>query len=219
MKKIFYLIGLLIILLFGYFVYGFLQIPTQKNKNNIKNNKKTQIKKNKKINTVVFIQPLGDVNQDYLKLVKESVEFFYHFDCVIKETKPLTNDLLTVSGARYSADKILEKFDTKQNYLILTEKDIATPKNQYPEWGILGLGYRPGTTCVVSTFRMKRNVNENVVKDRLKKVALHEIGHNLGLSHCDNNPHCMMNDAKGTIKQVDLEKIWLCEKCNYVIKK
>jgi archaemetzincin len=218
MKKLFYLIGLLIILLlFGYFVYGLFKTPTQ---NNIKkNNKKTQIKKIKKTNTVIFIQPLGDVNQEYLKLVKESVESFYHFDCIIKETKPLTNDLLTVSGVRYSAGKILKKFDTKQNYLILTEKDIATSKNQYPEWGILGLGYRPGTTCVVSTFRMKRNVNENIVKDRLKKVALHEIGHNLGLGHCDNNPHCMMNDAKGTITQVDLEKIWLCEKCNYVIKK
>jgi hypothetical protein len=23
----------------------------------------------------------------------------------------------------------------------------------------------------------------------------------------------MMNDAKGTIKQVDAEKVWLCEKC------
>jgi len=44
-------------------------------------------------------------------------------------------------------------------------------------------------------------------------VALHEIGHNLGLPHCENDKKCMMNDARGTIKQVDAEKVWLCEKC------
>lgn len=48
---------------------------------------------------------------------------------------------------------------------------------------------------------------------RLKKVALHEIGQNLGLVHCRNHLECLMNDADGTIKQVDKERIWFCEKC------
>lgn len=175
------------------------------------------LENNKPKKKIVYIQPLGDVKYDYLKLVKTSVESFYHFDCVINKSKPLTEDLMVNSKTRYSADKILEKFDSQENYLILTEKDIATPKGNIPEWGVLGLGYRPGTVCVVSTFRMKRNVNELVIKDRLIKVALHEIGHNLGLDHCDNDRHCMMNDAKGTIKQLDIEKIWLCDKCKKLI--
>lgn len=162
---------------------------------------------------IVYIQPLGNVKQEYLLTVKSSVESFYGFHCIIKEKINLTPDLLTSSRTRYEASKILSKFNTSDNVLILTEKDIACKKGNYPEWGILGLGYRPGTTCVVSTFRMKRKVPESVVIDRLKKVALHEVGHNLGLDHCNKDPECMMNDAKGTIKQVDREKIYLCTHC------
>jgi archaemetzincin len=47
----------------------------------------------------------------------------------------------------------------------------------------------------------------------LVKVALHEIGYNLGMEHCDIDKKRMMNDANGTIKQVDAEKVWLCDKC------
>lgn len=98
--------------------------------------------------------------------------------------------------------------------LLITEKDIAYNKSrQFPEWGIFGLGLRPGKTCVVSTFRLKRKVSKSQMLIRLKKVGLHEIGHNLGLSHCSNNKECMINDANGTIKQVDREKIGFCKKC------
>lgn len=50
-------------------------------------------------------------------------------------------------------------------------------------------------------------------------MALHEIGHNLGLIHCTHHKDCLMNDAKGTIQQVDQEKIWFCSKCSKVFNK
>ena len=170
------------------------------------------------VKKIIYIQPLGDVDIEYLKIVKNSVESFYGFKCVIRDKVPLTNDLLAASKIRYEASKILSKFNTKENLLILTEKDIACKKDKYPEWGILGLGYRPGTTCVVSTFRMRCKGNKNIFLDRLKKVSIHEIGHNLGLDHCENDIHCLMNDARGTIRQVDRERMWLCSKCSKIIK-
>ena len=98
--------------------------------------------------------------------------------------------------------------------ILLTEKDICYYKDKSrPEYGIFGLGLRPGNTCIISTFRLKRGVTKQKTLERLEKVALHEIGHNLGLEHCEYDKKCMMNDARGTIKQVDAEKVWLCEKC------
>jgi archaemetzincin len=166
---------------------------------------------------IVYIQPLGDVKDKYLQKVKKSVESFYGFKCVIKPKVSFTNDLLADSKTRYEALKILGKFRSRDNILIVTEKDIAIRNNQYPEWGVLGLGFRPGTVCVISTFRMKRNVSEERILDRLEKVSLHEIGHNLGLNHCTKDARCMMNDAKGTISTVDRELIYFCPNCKKLI--
>jgi archaemetzincin len=163
---------------------------------------------------IIYIQPLGNVDSECLNYLKKSVEDFYGYKCSIKTKLELTNDLLSNSKTRYDANKILDKYNSNINLLLITEKDIAHKKsNQFPEWGIFGLGLRPGQTCVVSTFRLKRKVSKAQMLIRLKKVALHEIGHNLGLSHCKNNKECMMSNADGTIKQVDREKIWFCEKC------
>jgi archaemetzincin len=154
-----------------------------------------------------------------MNYLKTSIKEFYGYDCVIKPKLNLTNDILAGSRTRYEAGKILNKYNSNQNILIITEKDIAHKKSDnFPEWGIFGLGLRPGKTCVISTFRLKKNVSNQKMLERLKKVALHEIGHNLGLAHCSFNKECMMNDADGTIKQVDREKIWFCNKCWKIIK-
>ena len=162
----------------------------------------------------IYIQPLGNVKQEYVNYIEKSVENFYGYNCVVKPKLNLTNDILAGSKTRYEAGKILKKYNSNENVLLIIEKDIAHRKSsEFPEWGIFGLGYRPGSTCVISTFRLKKNVTEAKFLVRLKKVALHEIGHNLGLEHCTNNKECLMNDAGGTVKQVDREKVWFCSKC------
>ena len=168
----------------------------------------------------INIQPLGEVSPEYINLVKKSVKSFYGYDCVVLPKKEITKDMLSPIKKRIDADKALINNLSFDNLLIITEKDICCKKDvKNSEWGIFGLGLRPGKICIISTFRLHKNVSKQKTLERLEKVALHEIGHNLGLDHCINNKKCMMNDACGTIKQVDNEKVWFCEKCMKQIKK
>jgi archaemetzincin len=169
--------------------------------------------------TKINIQPLGKVSPEYINLVQKSVKTFYGYDCTVLPPKEITKDMLSPIKKRIDANKALRNNLTFDNLLILTEKDICCNKDKdNPEWGIFGLGLRPGKTCIISTHRLSKNVSKQKTLERLEKVALHEIGHNLGLNHCTNNKECMMNDANGTIKQVDKEKVWFCEKCKNQIK-
>ena len=162
----------------------------------------------------INIQPLGDVSPEYINLVKKSVKSFYGYDCVVRPKKEITKDMLSRVTKRIDAEKALWNNLSFDHILIITEKDICYYKNKSkPEYGIFGLASWPGKTCIISTCRLQKNVSYKKTLERLEKVALHEIGHNLGLDHCTNNKQCMMNDACGTIKQVDNEKVWFCEKC------
>jgi len=117
---------------------------------------------------------------------------------------------------RYKADSLL-KFLTaiaKPNETVIgfTVMDISTRNGAIPDWGVMGLGKCPGNSCVVSTFRL----NLTKGKNQLFKVAVHELGHTMGLPHC-SNPECFMRDAEGA-NHTDEEKAF-CSKCSQYLRK
>lgn len=165
----------------------------------------------------IYILPFGDVDVKHLTHVKKSIEDFYGYKCIITNQVNASSTFLTKSKTKYDANKILKHFNSVKNRVLLTNKDIATNKNGNPEYGIFGLGYRPGTTCIISTKRLIKNNPDSVILKRLQKIVLHELGHNFGLEHCKYDLKCLMNDAKGTIKQIDREDVKLCKRCKEII--
>lgn len=100
-------------------------------------------------------------------------------------------------GKRYSADSVLlflkqQATDSGAHMVALLESDVFTTNGKNPYWGVMGLGYCPGSACVVSSFRL----NKQKPGEQLAKVTLHELGHTFGLKHCPVST-CFMRDAKG----------------------
>lgn len=122
---------------------------------------------------------------------------------------------------RYRADSLIRHLrDHYQSDKIigLTQADISTTIRNHEDFGIMGLAFLKGKSCVVSTFRTYRNAtSETHKKERLKKVVFHEFGHTLGLPHCENSSTCIMRDAGGKVSTID-EEIDFCEQCAAKIK-
>ena len=120
---------------------------------------------------------------------------------------------------RYRAPVILTYLNTYSGYdkiIGITAKDISTTKNEIYDWGVMGLGSCPGKACVISNFRL-RTPNKVLFNDRFIKVALHELGHTMGLPHCTFSTNCFMESAEGTIKSVDRETKSLCTNCKKLL--
>lgn len=176
----------------------------------------------------IGLQPYGDFSQNYTDTISKTISTLYGFKVTILPAQKIPQStFINVKSPRYRADKIIkilkkEKPDTLAYIMGLLEKDISTtkkdkngkikkPLSKYEDWGIFGLGYRPGVSSVVSCFRFKNSEKRKFI-DRLKKICCHELGHNLGLKHCPDK-NCLMTDAAESIKTIDNVDLALCEKC------
>jgi archaemetzincin len=179
-------------------------------------------------NTTVALQPFENFDAKLTDSIAVTLEQTYGVKTVILKNVDLPKStFVNVKTPRYRADSLLRhlvniKPDTVDYVIGLTIQDVSTtkrdesgkiksPKEKYTDWGVLGLGYRPGPSCIISTYRIAHK-SRSVFMERLKKVAIHEVGHNLGLDHCKTND-CVMQDAAEIIKTIDRSAMQLCVNC------
>ncbi len=177
----------------------------------------------------IGIKPIGNVPAEEIEILKEALDSVYNTRIITLEQTPAPEPaFVNIKTPRYRADKLIawlkqNKPDTLDYIIGLTGYDISItksdiwgrvkePKSRYEDFGIFGLGYKPGKSCVVSYFRLGSDAHK--LKDRLAKIAVHEIGHNLGLDHCKNK-RCVMTDAVEKITTIDNAEMKLCSKCRH----
>jgi archaemetzincin len=143
----------------------------------------------------IRLQPFADFSQSDAQKIKLVLQKIYP-DVTVLEPIPFPADSWNRAKTRHRADSIIRFLDrqTPGNGMTigLTNKDISTAKGTYKDWGVMGLGFCPGKSCVASTFRLHKS---NKLQ-QLFKVAIHELGHTEGLPHCPEKT-CFMRDAKG----------------------
>ncbi|MBX5484249.1 MAG: non-proteolytic archaemetzincin-like protein [Myxococcaceae bacterium] len=91
--------------------------------------------------------------------------------------------------------------------------DLFVPDTPF----VFGEADRESRIALVSTFRLRQGADGEHLKRRLQVEAIHEAGHLLGLSYCDD-PRCVMFLASSP-QDVDRKSNSLCNVCrNELIK-
>ena len=144
---------------------------------------------------IISIQPFSDISQDKVNYMANELKKVYS-KVQVKQPIPLPNYCKNYDKSRYRADSLIRylKNRTPDGYLTigLTTRDISANKGNDADFGIMGLGYRPGKSCVASLFRL-HGTNK---LEKLYKVSIHELGHTNGLPHCPVKT-CLMRNAEG----------------------
>jgi|694.fasta_scaffold08802_4 archaemetzincin len=186
--------------------------------NNVNSNIYNPLIKKEKLK--IGITVMGNVEKNDINLIRDNLIKFYDCEVVLLPKTKLLTETKVMGTDKYSANKILENmnkiFSNKEyKILMITNYNICTDRKlngvTHKNWSIFGLAFLNKKPCVVSTNRLKGS------KEKLVKTSIHEIGHTLGIPHCEND-RCILTDAKGKGSRVDNMKIWLCENCTKKIK-
>ncbi len=151
--------------------------------------------------------------------VINEVSYFYNKKVIILNSVNIPVEFFNPAIQQYSADSLIMLLSKLQNDTIieiigLTHKPLFTVKPAKPmpyfDENIFGLAYQPGNACVVSDFKF-RTMDIKTFNQRLKNVIIHEVGHNLGLSHCQEEK-CIMSE-KLEYQTLDKSGNGYCSRC------
>ncbi len=145
---------------------------------------------------------IGKVSYALCRAFNVKVEFFKQMPIPWTAKR---DDQLKASDFLTAEKEILEN-NPAGAVLGITQKDLYMPSLNF----IFGLASPRDQVAVVSLAKLSDD-NKKLFFERIKKETIHEVGHLLGLDHCEDR-QCAMSFSN-SIWDVDFKKIKLCPNC------
>ena len=165
------------------------------------------------LNIKLLILPIGEVDNQTFQTLK--IRLGKIFDSVeILKSIDLLESAYNPRRRQYLSDRFLARVKkvAGDHVLGITDVDLYTPDLNF----VFGQAQLPGKAAVISIARLHSN-REELYISRIIKEAVHEIGHTLGLRHCEDI-HCVMHFSN-SLMDTDIKGEEYCERCWELLEK
>lgn len=169
----------------------------------------------------IQLLPLGKVSPALLGELREGVAREYSVRCEILPPEPEPSFAYNAGRQQYSSTEILAKLAARlgadgAKILGVVSADLYIPILTF----VFGEAQLRGSCAVVSTHRLRQEfyglpADPQLLSSRLIKEAVHELGHTLGIPHCEDYS-CVMAPSHA-VEWIDLKQTGFCEACRAVV--
>jgi archaemetzincin len=156
--------------------------------------------------------PMGRVDMTAVSVIAANLQAILGLNTQILPVQPEPVHAFLARRGQYDAGKILHALaavpDGSLFRLAVVTVDIYTPILTF----VFGESQLGGKAAVISLFRTQsENMDKNY--NRAAKIAIHEIGHLLGIVHC-RTPDCLMGFSSN-LEKLDSLPLRFCQACEF----
>jgi archaemetzincin len=165
----------------------------------------------------VQLLPIGDVDEAILRELRAAIPRCFHVSCEILSLGFDPAPGYHLERQQYHSSEILQRMQNlvgpgSWRLLGIASVDLYIPILKY----VFGEAQVGGPCAVVSSYRLRQEFyglppDEELLRERLLKESVHELGHTFGLRHCEDY-RCAMAPAHA-VEWIDIRESAPCETC------
>ncbi len=164
---------------------------------------------------MITLVPFEGVDLDAVAALTGPLAYVFKERVQVGDVLPLPASAYDAGRKQYRAPlliALLQASGTRDRFLGVTGRDLYDEGLNF----VFGEADPPNGRAVISLARLYPSFygkpdDEKLLRERMLKEAVHELGHTYGFRHCAN-PHCIMYFSN-SIEDTDRKTLEFCSEC------
>ena len=171
---------------------------------------------------LLYLLPVGKVDVSLLQHLRTTIPQRLHIACEILPYELDPTPSYHPERQQYHSSEILQRMQPllrphDWRFLAIADVDLYIPILKY----VFGEAQMGGPCAVVSIHRLRQEFyglesDDDLLRQRLLKESVHEVGHTLNLRHCQDYS-CVMASSH-SVEWIDVRESTLCDSCRSQIE-